>query len=1397
MTTSCETAPLFPAYAAVAGSTGTGLDAWISVIVHDPGLNHRIDTAEIAEGASCADALNAMIIEGIQATGVANDGTLTASDLYDVNAWVRASEARYKTFVDLHGDDEGDREWGFHLVQNDGGSSRLYANAAVNTVFDGTYHFGFEIENGRFLNEDGNKNASVESVAHWLSVALADDLASGGLANTAVDPYAGIPETGTGLDVLTETIIADEGLNRKIATAEIAEGARCAGELNTMLLEGIHATGAANDGVFTTADLHAINAWVRSDKDRLKTFVDLHGDDEDGQEWGFHLVQNDGDTTYLFDRPAVDRVADGLYHFGFEIERDRFLNEDGNRNVSLETAAGWLNVLLADDLAGGALVNPDLLSSAVDPAALAAAQVIAPLDLTFGGTGLGTDLGAGPDLALAEGTITLSVAADDLSGWKGLFSRDARDQEDPGHVTAWMCDSGFKVRFQTETDSTYLQARGLTVETGVVHDVAVTFGSNGGALYVNGVLADAETGFLVNWTENPETLIVGANAYARTDSNPDWRAQRLDGTIEDFTVYDRVLTDGEIASLCLGSVAPVIDVPDAPDDPLFPDYAAIAGTTGTGLDAWIDVIVRDPGLNHRIDTSEIAEGASCADALNAMIIEGIQATGVANDGTLTASDLYDVNAWVRASEARYKTFVDLHGDDEGDREWGFHLVQNDGGTSRLFANAAVNRVFDGTYHIGFEIENGRFLNEDGNRNASLESVAHWLSVALADDLADGTTLVGQTDPYAAVVATKTGLDVLTETIIADEGLNRKIATAEIAEGARCASLLNQMLVDGIKVTGVANDGVLSTLDLRAVNAWVRSDAERLKTFVALHGDDENSQEWGFHLVQNDGDTTYLFDRPAVDTVADGIYHFGFEIERDRFLNEDGNRNVSLKTAAGWLNVLLDDELASGALANADLIPDTGDLDALYGAAVLSRGTDTFDGTTASHLDIPHSAALALASGTVSLAFTADATDGYRTLFSKDHTGYEDGGHLTARLVKGRLDVRFQSDTESLYLKANTLTIQPGERHTMAFSFGPEGAKLYVDGQLADTAADFTSDLTLNDNSLVLGAGATRRSDDKPDRIDDPFDGTIEDFAVFSGALGEDEIAWLANAPADYTPPNTAPVAVDDGPVRVVAGQTATVALADLLANDSDANADALTITAVDAIGGGTVALSGDSVVYSADAAVPAGGAGFTYTVDDGRGGSDTATVTVDVLDPADAPVPVFMLSPQTLAVDSTADIVDVPHDPALALAEGTFALSFVSDNGSGGDRDTLFSKDARGYADGGHITCYVQRGDLILRLQDTERSVTLKADNAVTDGIEHDMLLAFGTDGARLYLDGALADQTDFAYSLETNAESLVVGANAWGRTSGTSDKIYDSFHGTIADVMVFAEALTPDDLFA
>lgn len=103
---------------------------------------------------------------------------------------------------------------------------------------------------------------------------------------------------------------------------------------------------------------------------------------------------------------------------------------------------------------------------------------------------------------------------------------------------------------------------------------------------------------------------------------------------------------------------------------------------------------------------------------------------------------------------------------------------------------------------------------------------------------------------------------------------------------------------------------------------------------------------------------------------------------------------------------------------------------------------------------------------------------------------------------------------------------------------------------------------------------------------------------------------MVTVTAPPPPANNAPMATDDE-AETNAGESVMI---DVLDNDSDADGDSLTITDATDGNNGTVdvATDGASVTYMPNADF-AGEDEFMYTVSDGEGGMDTATVMVDVM----------------------------------------------------------------------------------------------------------------------------------------------------------------------------------------
>jgi hypothetical protein len=96
---------------------------------------------------------------------------------------------------------------------------------------------------------------------------------------------------------------------------------------------------------------------------------------------------------------------------------------------------------------------------------------------------------------------------------------------------------------------------------------------------------------------------------------------------------------------------------------------------------------------------------------------------------------------------------------------------------------------------------------------------------------------------------------------------------------------------------------------------------------------------------------------------------------------------------------------------------------------------------------------------------------------------------------------------------------------------------------------------------------------------------------------------------------------------------------DVLANDSDPDGDALSITAVGAPQHGTASISGNRVAYT-PASGYSGSDTFTYTISDGKGGTASATVSVSVQGPANRP-PVAQNDSYSVNANSSANSLNV------------------------------------------------------------------------------------------------------------------------------------------------------------
>ena len=121
------------------------------------------------------------------------------------------------------------------------------------------------------------------------------------------------------------------------------------------------------------------------------------------------------------------------------------------------------------------------------------------------------------------------------------------------------------------------------------------------------------------------------------------------------------------------------------------------------------------------------------------------------------------------------------------------------------------------------------------------------------------------------------------------------------------------------------------------------------------------------------------------------------------------------------------------------------------------------------------------------------------------------------------------------------------------------------------------------------------------------DGSETKTGSFTYTVTDGAESATASVAISITPVNDRPSGVDDA-LAVQEGDTVSVQAHELLANDSDAERDVLSITAVGDAANGLVTLDGNMIVYAHDGSETTAG-GFTYTVTDG---TDTATVLVTI-----------------------------------------------------------------------------------------------------------------------------------------------------------------------------------------
>ena len=294
----------------------------------------------------------------------------------------------------------------------------------------------------------------------------------------------------------------------------------------------------------------------------------------------------------------------------------------------------------------------------------------------------------------------------------------------------------------------------------------------------------------------------------------------------------------------------------------------------------------------------------------------------------------------------------------------------------------------------------------------------------------------------------------------------------------------------------------------------------------------------------------------------------------------------------------------------------------------------------------------------------------------------------------------------------------------------------------------------NDTLDLRGAGPLRVVDETTDADGNSTSGRIEFLGSDGAVTGDMTFAEIENL---IRPDNTAPDAVNDDGVTT---DFETEVIVPVLANDTDADFDTLSVTGATDGANGTTIVNGDGTVSYTPNAGFSGTDTFDYTISDGNGGTDTATVTVTVGDAPPPPPPTrdgivdgtagSDLIDLAYAGDPDGDFVDnddallpgaAPNDDSIRAGAGDDVVfaGVGDDQVDGADgADLIFGEDGSDTIDGGAGNDTIDSGTSTstLPLPDLGFGTTVPADLDP----ENDRDLVLGGDGDDVITTGDDAD---------------------------------------------------------
>ncbi|NTS75633.1 tandem-95 repeat protein [Catenovulum sp. SM1970] len=619
--------------------------------------------------------------------------------------------------------------------------------------------------------------------------------------------------------------------------------------------------------------------------------------------------------------------------------------------------------------------------------------------------------------------------------------------------------------------------------------------------------------------------------------------------------------------------------------------------TSGGVTETADVTVNVTAAPNVAPTTSAASSTGNEDTVIGVTLSGSDSDGsvahfklttLSANGTFYAdaakTTALDTSSKITASGNTATISFAPNADFNGTANFNFAAVDNEGtqDASPASGTVTVNAVADIADDTASTVEETA-VTIDVLDNDSFDGSA---TISATTDGSKGTTAIVNGQVVYTPEEGFVGQDTFTYTVTsggvtetADVTVNVTAAPNVAPTTSAASSTGNEDTVIGVTLSGSDSDGSVAHFKLTTLSANGTFYADAAKT-TAL----DTSSE-----ITASGNTATIYFAPNAD--FNGTANFNFAA-----VDNEGTQDASPASGTVTVNAVADiaDDTASTVEETAVTI-DVLDNDSFDGSATISATTDGSKGTTA------------IVNGQV--VYTPE--EGFVGQDTFTYTVTSGGVTETADVTVNVTAANNKPDAVDDTIAVNEGASVSG--NILSNDSDPENDTLSIT-QING------SDITFTNNSFsfnVTGGTVTLKSNgdytfahdgSEPPLVDASFTYTVSD-----GNGGVD----TATVTLDVTALNDDPVANNDS-VTTDEDTAIDINVSTLLNNDTDTDGGTLTVTGVSSPSNGTVVLNNGVVTFT-----PAenfnGVASFDYSVSDGNGGADTATVTVNVTAVNDKP----------------------------------------------------------------------------------------------------------------------------------------------------------------------------------